>query len=310
MKITMAVLAYLAGLTSRSPVSAYNAFTRFHTPIRSNALRSSSPKFHTIKPKDLNRALYRCESSLSMSVTGTDATSFDDGKSPFFITTPIYYVNDVPHIGHAYTSTACDVIARYMRLSGRDVMFLSGTDEHGQKVEASAAKKGVNPQDFVDDVSVNFRELLELMNVSNDYFVRTTDSQHKEAVQHLWKDLVDKGAIYLGNYEGWYSIRDECYYNDSELVDGKAPTGAEVEWVVKEPSYFFKLSEYGDKLLEFYEQNPDFIAPESRKNEVSTVITFWQIFMVLEVFLKHSYFLGVIICERWIERLISEQNII
>ena len=116
-------------------------------------------------------------------MSGTDATSFDDGKSPFFITTPIYYVNDVPHIGHAYTSTACDVIARFMRLAGREVMFLTGTDEHGQKVEASAEKKGLDPQQFVDEVSVNFRDLLTLMNISNDYFVRTTDQQHKEAVQ-------------------------------------------------------------------------------------------------------------------------------
>ena len=199
-------------------------------------------------------------------------TAFDDGESPYFITTPIYYVNDKPHIGHAYTSVACDVLARFMRLSGREVMFLSGTDEHGQKVEASAEKLGENTQDFVDRVSVNFRELLDLMNVSNDYFVRTTDTEHKMAVQHMWKKLIEKGAIYLGSYEGWYSVRDECYYNESELVDGKAPTGAEVEWVTKEPSYFFKLSDYEDKLLQFYEDNPDFIAPESRKNEVISFV--------------------------------------
>lgn len=196
------------------------------------------------------------------------ATSFDDGEGPFYITTPIYYVNDKPHIGHAYTSVACDVLARFMRLSGRDVMFLSGTDEHGQKVEASAQKLGIPTQDFVDGVSVNFRDLLELMNVSNDQFIRTTDSDHKAAVQHMWDKLIEKGAIYLGAYEGWYSVRDECYYNESELVDGKAPTGAEVEWVTKEPSYFFKLSEYEDKLLQFYEKNPEFIAPQSRRNEV------------------------------------------
>ena len=201
-------------------------------------------------------------------LSATPATSFDDGTCPYYITTPIYYVNDKPHIGHAYTSVACDVLARFMRLSGREVMFLSGTDEHGQKVEASAEKEGVAPQDFVDEVSQNFRELLTLMNVSNDQFIRTTDADHKKAVQHMWTTLVDNGAIYLGAYEGWYSVRDECYYNESELVDGKAPTGAEVEWVTKEPSYFFKLNDYEDKLLEFYEQNPDFIAPESRKNEV------------------------------------------
>ena len=155
-----------------------------------------------------------------------------------------------------------------MRLSGRDVYFLSGTDEHGQKVETTAKEAGMDPQSFCDDVSQSFRELLSLLNISNDEFIRTTQSHHKEAVQHFWKQLVDKGAIYLGSYEGWYSVRDECYYNESELVDGKAPTGAEVQWVKKEDSYFFKLSEYQDKLLQYYDEHPDFIAPESRRNEV------------------------------------------
>lgn len=155
-----------------------------------------------------------------------------------------------------------------MRLAGREVFFLTGTDEHGQKVEQSAAKQGVEPQTFVDQVSVNFRELLTLLNISNDKFIRTTEDYHKQAVQHLWNVMVEKGHIYLGTYEGWYSVRDECFYTESELVDGKAPTGAEVEWVAKEESYFFKLSAFQDKLLEHYEQNPEFIAPDSRKNEV------------------------------------------
>eukprot|EP00566_Odontella_aurita_P005707 CAMPEP_0113542842 /NCGR_PEP_ID=MMETSP0015_2-20120614/9833_1 /TAXON_ID=2838 /ORGANISM="Odontella" /LENGTH=583 /DNA_ID=CAMNT_0000442947 /DNA_START=191 /DNA_END=1942 /DNA_ORIENTATION=+ /assembly_acc=CAM_ASM_000160 len=213
-----------------------------------------------------------CRSVTNLSAVGTPATPFDDGKSPFQITTPIYYVNDKPHIGHAYTSLACDVIARFMRLSGREVFFLSGTDEHGQKVEDSAAARGVPPQQFVDDVSVSFRELLDLLNISNDMFIRTTNDDHKEAVQHFWKELVDKEAIYLGAYEGWYSVRDECYYNESELIDGKAPTGADVEWVTKEPSYFFKLSAFEDKLLDLYESNPDFIAPDSRRNEVLSFV--------------------------------------
>lgn len=203
---------------------------------------------------------------------GTPTTPFDDGSSPFEITTPIYYVNDKPHIGHAYTSLACDVIARYMRLAGRDVYFLSGTDEHGQKVETTAKNAGMDPQSFCDEISQSFRELLTLLNISNDEFIRTTQQHHKEAVQHFWKQLVDRGAIYLGSYEGWYSVRDECYYNESELVDGKAPTGAEVQWVKKEDSYFFKLSEYQEKLLQYYESHPDFIAPESRKNEVVSFV--------------------------------------
>eukprot|EP00546_Thalassionema_frauenfeldii_P021748 CAMPEP_0178905602 /NCGR_PEP_ID=MMETSP0786-20121207/6367_1 /TAXON_ID=186022 /ORGANISM="Thalassionema frauenfeldii, Strain CCMP 1798" /LENGTH=559 /DNA_ID=CAMNT_0020577229 /DNA_START=125 /DNA_END=1804 /DNA_ORIENTATION=+ len=213
------------------------------------------------------RALNDCGTGLRY---GTPSTSFDDGECPFQITTPIYYVNDKPHIGHAYTSTACDVIARFMRLSGREVFFLSGTDEHGQKVEQSAGKRGMNPQQFVDEVSVNFRDLLDLMNISN--FVRTTSESHKEVAQKLWNKLIEKNYIYLGTYEGWYSVRDECFYNESELVDGKAPTGAEVEWVAKEESYFFKLSDFEDKLLRFYEENPDFIAPAGRRNEVISFV--------------------------------------
>jgi len=209
---------------------------------------------------------------MSSSLKATPSTSFEDGVSPFYITTPIYTVNGKPHIGNAYTATACDVIARFMRLSGREVVFLSGTDEHGEKVQKSAEGKGMDPQDFVDGVSVNFRDMLSLMNCSNDMFIRTTDGYHKKAVQHLWNKLIENDAIYLGAYEGWYSVRDECYYTESELVDGKAPTGAEVTWVVKEPSYFFKLSEYEEKLLKLYEDCPDFIAPSSRKNEVVSFV--------------------------------------
>lgn len=203
---------------------------------------------------------------------GTPPTSFDDGLGPFEITTPIYYVNDKPHIGHAYTSLACDVVARYMRLAGREVFFLSGTDEHGQKVEDTATAAGMDPQSFCDEVSQSFRDLLGLLHVTNDEFIRTTEDHHKEAVQHFWKQLMDNGSIYLGSYEGWYSVRDECYYNESELVDGKAPTGAEVKWVKKEDTYFFKLSDYQDKLLEHYEACPDFIAPDSRRNEVLSFV--------------------------------------
>jgi len=155
-----------------------------------------------------------------------------------------------------------------MRLAGREVFFLSGTDEHGQKVEKAAKEKGMDPQAFVDEVSVNFRDLLDLLDVSNDEFIRTTDGYHKEAVQHLWRTLVENESIYLGAYEGWYSVRDECYYTESELIDGKAPTGAEVVWVTKEDSYFFKLSDFQSELLQFYDENPDFIAPASRRNEV------------------------------------------
>lgn len=155
-----------------------------------------------------------------------------------------------------------------MRLSNREVFFLTGTDEHGQKVQESAELRNMSPQDFVDDVSQSFRTLLQQLNISNDKFIRTTDHDHKQAVQHLWKTLLDNDYVYLGSYEGWYSVRDECYYTESELVDGKAPTGSDVIWQAKEPSYFFRLSAFQDKLLQYYQDNPHFIAPESRKNEV------------------------------------------
>ena len=189
----------------------------------------------------------------------------------YYITTPIYYVNDKPHLGHAYTSVACDAIARYMRLDGREVKFLTGTDEHGQKVEKSAKNAGVPPQAFVDEVSVHFREMGEILNLSNDDFIRTTEPRHKAAAQEMWKRLEAAGDIYLGGYAGWYATRDEAFYQESELVDGKAPTGAEVEWV-EEPSYFFRLSKYTQPLLDFYAANPDFMLPESRRNEVLSFV--------------------------------------
>ncbi len=189
----------------------------------------------------------------------------------YYITTPIYYVNDKPHLGHAYTSVACDAIARYMRLDGRKVRFLTGTDEHGQKVEKSAANAGMPPQAFVDEVSVHFREMGETLNLTNDDFIRTTEPRHIAAAQEMWKRLEAAGDIYLGGYAGWYATRDEAFYTESELVDGKAPTGAEVEWV-EEPSYFFRLSKYTQPLLDLYEKNPDFILPESRRNEVISFV--------------------------------------
>ena len=192
-------------------------------------------------------------------------------SSPFYITTPIYYVNDVPHIGHAYTTLACDVMARFKRLDDFDVFFLTGTDEHGQKVETAANNKGLKPQDFVDDVSVNFRSLLECMNFSNDDFIRTTENRHFNSCQRIWNKLVENGNIYLGKYSGWYAVRDEAFFLESEIVDGKAPSGAPVEWV-EEPSYFFNLSKWQNKLLEYYDENKEFICPNSRRNEVISFV--------------------------------------
>jgi methionyl-tRNA synthetase len=191
--------------------------------------------------------------------------------APFYITTPIYYVNDSPHIGHAYTTLACDAVARFMRLDGRRVRFLTGTDEHGQKVEKAARDAGLDPQAFTDRVSERFRQLAVVMRISNDDFIRTTEPRHKRAVTELWRRLVASGDIYLGKYAGWYSVRDEAFYAESELVDGRAPTGAPVEWV-EEPSYFFRLSAWQERLLALYEANPDCILPLSRRNEVVSFV--------------------------------------
>ncbi|HXQ41570.1 MAG TPA: methionine--tRNA ligase [Candidatus Udaeobacter sp.] len=198
-------------------------------------------------------------------------------ESRYYLTTPIYYVNDSPHIGHAYTTLACDVLARFMRLDGRDVLFLTGTDEHGQKVEKSAAAAGMDPQAFTDKVSQNFRDLAARMNFSNDDFIRTTEPRHIRSCQALWRRLMANGQIYLGKYAGWYAVRDEAFYGEEELATGpdgrkRAPSGAEVEWV-EEPSYFFRLSEWQDRLLAFYAAHPDFIAPESRRNEVLSFVS-------------------------------------
>ncbi|MGE0252750.1 MAG: methionine--tRNA ligase [Dongiaceae bacterium] len=192
-------------------------------------------------------------------------------KKNYYITTPIYYVNDAPHIGHAYSSLACDVLARFKRLDGYQVHFQTGTDEHGQKVEKSAKAAGISPQEFTDKVSQQFRDLGRAMNFSEDNFIRTTEPRHIKAAQALWDEMVKRGDIYLGSYAGWYAVRDEAFYDESELVNGKAPTGADVEWV-EEPSYFFKLASWQDRLLEFYEKNPGFIAPESRRNEVISFV--------------------------------------
>ncbi|MBX6375729.1 MAG: methionine--tRNA ligase [Acetobacteraceae bacterium] len=192
-----------------------------------------------------------------------------------YLTTPIYYVNDRPHIGHAYTSLATDVLARWYRLDGREVFFLTGTDEHGQKVEKAAQEAGMDPQSFTDQVSQHFRDLARRMNFSNDDFIRTTEERHKRACTALWEELARRGEIYLGHYEGWYAVRDEAFYGPDEITerDGQrfAPSGAPVEWV-REPSYFFRLSAWGERLLKFYDENPDFILPPGRRNEVISFV--------------------------------------
>jgi methionyl-tRNA synthetase len=205
-----------------------------------------------------------------------------NSKDTFFVSTPIYYVNDQPHIGHAYTTLAADVTARFHRLAGRKVFFLTGTDEHGQKVAQSAAQAGITPQKFTDRVSQNFRDLTKIMNYSNDDFIRTTEPRNVAAAQALWKAMAaattPKGnpAIYLGSYSGWYAVRDEAFYDEAELTEGPdggklAPSGAPVAWV-EEPSYFFRLGDYDQALLDLYEEESDLVAPASRRNEVKSFV--------------------------------------
>ncbi len=187
----------------------------------------------------------------------------------FYVTTPIYYVNDKPHLGHAYTTTAADVIARFNRFLERDVFFLTGTDEHGQKIQQAAEKRGMSPKEFVDSLVPTFKELWKRLNISYDHFIRTTDPYHVKAVQHIFMKCYENGDIYLGEYEGWYCIPCETYYTEKDLIDGKLCPACKREVVrVKEESYFFRLSKYQDRLLKFYEENPEFIAPEFRRNEV------------------------------------------
>ena len=293
-RTVIVVLAALPSSPMMHNLMVASAFVANRSPraLRSSSTSSTSSTSTTALPRDALRHFLRRPSpsssssssrgrffstttsaatTMSAAAAATEAASLLSQR-PYYITTPIYYVNDKPHIGHAYTTLACDALARWYRMEGRPVYFLTGTDEHGQKVQQSAQKAGVTPQEYVDDLSESFRDLLEVMGFSNDGFIRTTSSQHKEVVAALWRRLEERGQLYLGAYEGWYSVRDECYYTESELVDGKAPTGAEVEWVVKEQSYFFKLSEWEQPLLDYYEAHPDFIGPQSRRNEVISFV--------------------------------------
>ena len=185
-----------------------------------------------------------------------------------YVSTPIYYVNDKPHIGHAYSTVVADVIARYNVLKGQDIIFSSGTDEHGMKVENAAKDRNIDPRKMVDDNSQYFSDMIDRLGCKVTDFIRTTEERHVKNVQSIWNILREKQYIYKGLYKGWYSVRDECYYKESELIDGKAPTGAEVAWI-EEESYFFALSKFQDKLVDLYENNTTTqIYPNTRKNEV------------------------------------------
>jgi methionyl-tRNA synthetase len=198
------------------------------------------------------------------------------GKPKFYITTPIFYPNGVPHIGHAYTALATDVIARFERLDGRDVFFLTGTDEHGLKMKQTADAEGLTPQALADRNSQRFRDMMAALDVSQDDFIRTTEPRHHRASEEIWRRMEAAGDIYLGSYAGWYSVRQEAYFDESETTVGpdgvrREPLGAPVEWT-QEETYFFRLSAFQERLLAYYEAHPDFILPPERRNEVVSFV--------------------------------------
>jgi len=189
-------------------------------------------------------------------------------KETFYITTPIYYVNDVPHIGHAYTTIAADILARYKRLEGYQVFFLTGTDEHGQKVEKAAQERGVDPKSHCDEMVKRFQSLWKRLNISNNDFIRTTETRHKKVVQKILQDLYDRGEIYQAGYEGWYCIPCERFWTEKDLKEGKCPDCLREVSEISEKNYFFRMSKYQPWLIEYIEENERFILPTSRKNEI------------------------------------------
>ena len=194
----------------------------------------------------------------------------------FYITTPIFYPNGVPHIGHAYTMMATDTIARFHRLDGADVFHLTGTDEHGLKMQQTAEKEGITPYELATKNSQVFRDLTAALNCAPDEFIRTTEERHAVSVQEIWRRMQANGDIYLDKYSGWYSVRQEAFFDEKETTVGddgvrREPLGSPVEWV-EEESYFFKLSAYGDRLLAHYEAHPEFVAPQERRNEVMSFV--------------------------------------
>lgn len=189
-------------------------------------------------------------------------------KDSFYITTPIYYVTDAPHIGHLYSTVAADVRARYERMLGKDVWFLTGTDEHGQKVQRKAQEKGVTPQELVDEVVERYKETWAEFEIQYDDFIRTSEARHHRVVQKYLAELMKKGDVYMSEYEGWYSVSDEAYLTETQVKDGRSIESGKPVERIKEESYFFKMSAYAERLQQYIEQNPDFITPESRRNEV------------------------------------------
>jgi methionyl-tRNA synthetase len=246
---------------------------RSSTPARAGVVAKPSPAVPAVKKTGAKSKTATNKSTVAATVKPTPAPS---RGNTFYITTAIAYPNGVPHIGHAYEAIATDALARFQRLDGKDVFFLTGTDEHGLKMMQTAEAEKLPTMEVATRNALRFKDMDQRLNVSFDRFIRTTEAQHHRSSQEIWKRMADNGDIYLDSYAGWYSVRDEAYYAEDETVVGednvrRGPQGSPVEWV-EEKSYFFKLSAYQDRLLKLYESQPDFIGPDSRKNEVVSFV--------------------------------------
>jgi len=253
----------------RKPVNASRSKTKASRNKAKTRSASRTAKPTAPKPRDARAKATRKTTTPKTGVASTKA-------KPYFITTAIAYPNGVPHIGHAYEAIATDAIARFMRLDGYDVFFLTGTDEHGQKIQQTAAKEGLTARELLARNVPRFRAMVERMNCSNDDFIRTTEERHHKSSIAIWERMEQAGDIYLSKYSGWYSVRDEAFYDEKETIVGedkvrRSPHGTPVEWV-EEESYFFRLSAYQDKLLELYTSVPDFVLPKERLNEVASFV--------------------------------------
>jgi methionyl-tRNA synthetase len=239
-------------------------------PLRKAKAKAKKAKLKKAQSKTVK------SKSLKAVVNGASESKLSFKKKPYYITTAISYPNGVPHIGHAYEVIATDTIARFMRLDGYDVYFLTGTDEHGQKIQQTAAKEGLSAPELLERNVPRFRAMVERMNCSNDDFIRTTEKRHHESSAAIWERMTKNGDVYLSKYSGWYSVRDEAFYDEKETTVGedkvrRSPHGTPVEWV-EEESYFFKLSAYQQKLLDLYAKHPDFVLPKERLNEVASFV--------------------------------------
>lgn len=285
-RLNVPLMAKKAKSKTKKPAKPARGKAKKTLAKKSGARKAAGKKAKTkaplkkAKPKKVKLKSARPKAAKSASpkavASGASKAERASKNGPYYITTAISYPNGVPHIGHAYEVIATDTIARFMRLDGYDVYFLTGTDEHGQKIQQTAAKEGLSTRELLDRNVPRFRAMVERMNCSNDDFIRTTEKRHHESSAAIWERMAKNGDVYLSKYSGWYSVRDEAFYDEKETTVGedkvrRSPQGTPVEWV-EEESYFFKLSAYQQKLLDLYAEHPDFVLPKERLNEVASFV--------------------------------------